>query len=267
MPEADNLIRDIDAPLATITLNRPTQLNPLDWQTIRQLRATFAELEAEPTVRAVIITGAGRAFSAGGDLKGYQKLYRAPDDFRGFLQDFYLLLDAIERSEMIVLAAINGACVAGGLELMMACDLALAAEDAKIGDGHLNFAQLPGAGASQRLPRLIGTQRAKMLMFTGELISGTEAAAIGLVNKAVAADRLMEEAVALARTIMEMSPTALRGAKYLINEGMRTDLQAGLALEIAYVHNYATAIPDALEGLAAFAEKREPRYKGVNGNE
>ena len=121
------------------------------------------KLRALPDIVAVVITRRGRSFSAGGDLEGYLRLYRHPDEFSAFLDDFFQMLNAIEALSKIYIAAINGVCVAGGLELLLACDLVIAADSARIGDGHLNFGQLPGAGGSQRLPRAIGLLRAKHL--------------------------------------------------------------------------------------------------------
>jgi enoyl-CoA hydratase len=142
---------------------------------------------------------------------------------------------------------------------MLACDLVVAAEDARIGDAHLNFGQLPGAGGSQRLPRAVGLLRAKHLMLTGELLSAAEAERIGLVG-AVASD--LDAAVAeLIDGLSQKSRGGLRGAKHLANLTLNLDLDAGLQAEIAYVHAYATTEPDATEGLVAFKEKRRPAFK------
>src|SRR5262245_39638658 len=146
---------------ARITLARPEKLNPLDWETVRALRSAVSEIETRAQVSVVIVTGQGRSFSAGGDLEGYLSLYRRPDDFSAYLHDFHAMLSAIEAASAIYIAAVNGLCVAGGLELLLACDLVLAADAARIGDGHLNFGQLPGAGGSQRLPRVIGRSVAR----------------------------------------------------------------------------------------------------------
>lgn len=261
--EYANIVLESRDGVATITLNRPEAMNPLDWGTVKELGACLGALEADRTVRVVVITGRGRAFSAGGDLKGYLTLYRRPDDFRQFLRDLYDVLAGIEGSRCPVIAAVNGHCVAGGIELMLACDLVVASEDARIGDAHLNFGQVPGGGGSQRLPRAIGMFRAKELLLTGEVLTGREAERIGLVNRAVAAEHLMTTVDALARKILAKSPAGVKGVKYLVNEGMRRSLEAGLELELAYVHEYATTCEDALEGLVAFAEKRPPRFKGA----
>lgn len=245
---------------AKLTLARADKLNPLDWRTVRELKAAVAAIEAKPDIYAVILTGRGRSFSAGGDLDGYIDLYRNPDRFAAFLKDFFEMLSAIEASSKIYIAAVNGACVAGGLELLLACDLAIAATSAKIGDGHLNFGQLPGAGGSQRLPRAVGLLRAKHLMLTGLLLSAAEAKDIGLVNDVVPDGELDSAATALVERLGEKSRVGLRGAKHLANLTLTTDLAAGLRQEIDFVHRYATTEPDATEGLMAFKEKRKPVF-------
>ena len=248
--------------VAWLTLNRPRQRNPLDWNTIRRLRELVAQLETDSATRVVLVRGAGGTFSAGGDLKGYVGLYRDADRFRGFLEDFYQLLDAIEHSAKLYVAVVEGYCVAGGLELLLACDLVVAAASARIGDGHLNFGQLPGAGNSQRLPRTVGPMRARWLMATGDFVEAAEAERIGLVCK-VYADAALEAGVTEAATrIARHSPLGLAGMKRLVNQGLRGDLEAGLRFEIDFVHDYATTSHDATEGLNAFAEKRPPRFTG-----
>ncbi len=243
-----------------LTLARADKLNPLDWTTVRELKDAVAAIEARTDVSAVIITGRGRSFSAGGDLDGYLELYRHPDKFAAFLADFFQMLSAIEASSKIYVAAVNGLCIAGGLELLLACDLAIAASSARIGDGHLNFGQLPGAGGSQRLPRAIGLRRAKHLILTGDLLSANEAQRIGLVNEVVPDTELDAAAEALVARLGKKSRVGLRGAKHLANLSLTTELAAGLQQEIDFVHRYATTEHDATEGLVAFKEKRKPVF-------
>jgi enoyl-CoA hydratase len=251
-----------DGAVARLTLTRADKLNPLDWATVRELKAAVATIDQRADIFAVVVTGAGRSFSAGGDLDGYIDLYRQPDKFRSFLNDFYDMLTAIEASPKIYVAAVNGVCVAGGLELLLACDLAIAAHSARIGDGHLNFGQLPGAGGSQRLPRAVGLLRAKHLMLTGALLEAEEARQIGLVNEVVP-DRELEAAVTrLVGQLQQKSRVGLRGAKHLANLTLTMGLDEGLKAEIAFVHRYATTEPDATEGLVAFKEKRKPMFSG-----
>jgi enoyl-CoA hydratase len=244
-----------------ITLNRPDKLNPLDWGTLKDLRRVLAEANADASILAVIITGAGRAFSAGGDLAGYVSIYADPVAFRGFLDEFAAVNELVETSEKIVIAAVNGHCVAGGLELMLACDVVFAAETARIGDGHVNFAQIPGAGGSQRLARAIGRTRALAMMLSGRLVDGREAERIGLVTETVPADRLLERAEAFAAELATRSPTVLANMKRLVREAGRLPLAEGLKFEMDLVHAYATGHPDATEGLHAFAEKRRPTFQ------
>ena len=238
-------------------------MNPLDWATVRQLRRALAGIEPDPAIQTVVITGAGKAFSAGGDLKGYLGLYRDPSQFRAFLEDFHDLCAAIETSTRIFVAAVNGACVAGGLELLLACDVAIAADGAMIGDGHINFAQLPGAGGSQRLPRAVGAMRAKHLMLTGRMLASAEAERIGLVAECVPGDQLMARAHAFAGALATRSPAAVRSMKRLVNHGMAGSLEDGLRFEMDHVHHYATNHPDATEGLLAFNDKRPPAFSGA----
>ena len=139
----ENILLDRWGEGVTITFNRPERLNPLDWDTIAELRRAVEALEQDKTIRTVVFTGSGRAFSAGGDLDKYIKLFEVPDDFRFFVEQWYRLFEVMENSPKIYIAAINGICVAGGIELLLACDLVIASENAQIGDGHLNFGMLP----------------------------------------------------------------------------------------------------------------------------
>lgn len=246
---------------SVIFLNRPEKYNPLDTATLDEIAAALRQIEEDPAQRAVILSGRGKAFSAGGDLSGYLELYRDSTGFQRFLDRFSQVCTAIERSEKIVIAAVNGFAVAGGLELMLACDLVFAAETARIGDGHVNYGQIPGAGGSQRLPRAIGALRAKSLMFSGDLLTAKEALAIGLVTKVVPDGELLTSAKTEANRLSARSPACLAGMKMLINQGLDMPLADGLKMERQHVHRYATAHPDAMEGLVAFRDKRTPRFR------
>lgn len=251
--------------VAALYLNRPAKMNPLDWGTVKELLAALDAIEHDPEIEIVVISGRGSAFSAGGDLDKYIELYAEPAEFHAFLHDLYTLLDRLERSTRIVVAAVNGVCVAGGLELILACDMVVVAEDARIADGHLNFGQLPGAGGSQRLPRAVGIMRAKEMILTGRFISGQEALAIGLASICAPAGELSATIEELTTSLLRKSHAGRRGAKYLVNEGLKGSLRSGLELEMAYVHNYATTHPDATEGLIAFKENRPPRFRAPHG--
>jgi len=261
MRQYENIEFERDGAVATLRLNRPAKMNPLDWGTVKDLLSAIAAVEQDPAVEIVVVTGNGPAFSAGGDLEKYIRLYAAPDDFHRFLRDFHELLDRIERSPRTFVAAVNGVCVAGGLELILACDVVIIAAEARIADGHLNFGQLPGAGGSQRLPRAIGVLRAKELILSGRFIDAREAQAIGLASICAPEGKLRETVDDFTRRLQQKSHAGRRGAKYLVNEGMKGSLANGLELELTYVHNYATTHPDAVEGLMAFKENRKPRFR------
>lgn len=259
-----NLKLTYDGRTARVTLARGDKLNPLDWSTVKELKTAVAEIEATPGIDFVLLTGEGRSFSAGGDLDGYIRLYREPTEFQAFLEDFFEMLTGIEKARAIWIAVVNGVCVAGGIELLLACDMAIAAESAKIGDGHLNFGQLPGAGGSQRLPRAIGLLRAKHLMLTGELLDARTSERWGLVTRVVPDAELIAAAEAWIESMSSKSPVGLPGAKRLANLTLDTTYAEGLREEIAFVHRYATTEPDATEGLVAFKEKRAPRFGKEN---
>ena len=261
VPDAsEGVVVLITPEVATITLNRPDQRNPLNWATVKALRRITSELEQNDTVRVVCVRGAGGNFSAGGDMRGYVDLYRCPNDFEAFLRHFMRMLDQIETSKKIYVALIEGYCVAGGLELLLACDVVLASSSAQIGCGHLKFGQLPGAGGSQRLPRTIGALRAKYLMLSAEILSAAEAERIGLVSKVIDDVEFDAAASKFVGRLTSASPLGIRGVKHLVDKGMRMELPAALEFELKYVHDYATRSEDATEGLMAFSEKRKPRF-------
>ena len=255
-----NISVELGAQQTTITMIRPEKRNPLDWDTVKELRAAVVALQSVPNLMAVVVTGSGNAFSAGGDLEKYLTLFRSVPDFHGFMEDFYELFRAIEMSDAVYIAAINGVCVAGGLEVLLACDLVVATEDARIGDGHLNFGQLPGAGSSIRLWRSIGAHRAKHLMFTGDLLTARECQQMGLVNEVYPATDFQAGIDRLVGKILAKSPVGVSGAKHLLNLAIRDDLETGLRAEMAFVEHYATTQSDPIEGLMAFKEKRKPKF-------
>jgi enoyl-CoA hydratase/carnithine racemase len=246
--------------VATITLNRPRAMNAVNFQMLRELAQGLAGLRFNPDIRVVIITGAGeKAFCAGADLK--ERAGLSPEQVREYIFTIRRLFDDVEQFSKPVIAAVNGVALGGGTELALAADIRIAAQTATMGLTETRLAIIPGAGGTQRLPRLIGKGKAKELIFTGRRVDAGEALQIGLVNQVVAAEALMETCRSMAATICEAGPIAVEQAKYAINRGLETDLNTGLAIES---NAYWICIPtqDRLEGLAAFREKRKPVYKG-----
>jgi enoyl-CoA hydratase/carnithine racemase len=266
MTEATVQVEDVVLPhgaARVLTLQRPDARNPLDYDTVSQLRMLTEEADADPLARVLIITGGGRAFSAGGDLRAYIELYRAESGFRAFLDEFRLLNARLEHGRFVSIAMVNGACVAGGLELALACDLITIADDAPIGDGHLGTGQIDGAGGSQRLVRAIGMQRATQLLLTGRLWTGAEAAAAGLAIFSTPAAELRERTLALAGELAAHSPLAVKHMKTLLGYSDHLSFEKALDAEQELVMGYATKSHDATEGLLAFLEHRAPRYTGT----
>jgi enoyl-CoA hydratase len=247
---------------AILTFNRPEARNPIDKVTLARLRQILLELTEDGDIGAVVLTGQGGTFSAGGDLKGYQSLYRDPDRFRVFMEDFDAVCRILETAPMLTISMINGTCVAGGLELSLACDFITIADTARVGDGHLRFAQLPGAGGSQRLTRAIGVQRAKFWLYTGRLFSAAEATQAGLAVLCAPDDQILEQTLQLAREVTALTPLGWRTMKGLVDTAQRSLLADGLLIEGRTVFEYATGSHDATEGLQAFAERRPAHYLG-----
>ena len=247
--------------IGKIILNRPEIMNPLNWQTISELGEAVADVERDDAVKVVIITGSGRAFSAGGDLKFLDDVREKPSRMDDFSQLFFRVFGDLEDLPKPVIASINGMALAGGMELVMVCDLAIASEDAKLGDQHINFAIIPGGGGTQRLPRIVGLRRAKEILYTGKWISAAEAERIGLVNQVVPADKLEEATMELAKTLLGKSRSALRTIKGLANWGTRGELYAALQHELQAASKHLFADEDTAEGLRAFIEKRKPNFK------
>jgi enoyl-CoA hydratase/carnithine racemase len=247
-----------------VTMNRPDDLNPMDWNTIKALRAAFDELAADEKVRVIFVTGAGRAFSAGGDMKLYVELQRDPVDFPLFVADCHHLFAGIATYPQPVVALVNGVSVAGGTELIMFCDFALAADTAKIGDAHLNFGMMGGGGVLAMLPLVVGPSRARELILTGRLLSADEAQEWGLVSRVVPASQLETAAEELAAELASKSPLAVRNAKGVLNSTFWSgaDIATRMDVEREVDLRYCLTSEDAQEGLRAFGEKRTPRFTG-----
>ena len=250
-----------DGAVAHAILDRPAQLNAISPELLRDLDSACDAVEGDAGVRALAITGAGRAFCAGADLSAVQALAPDPERWRGFMDLWHRVFDRIERLPVPVVAGVHGLALAGGLELTMVCDLVVVDAEARLGDQHANFNLLAGGGGSQRLPRLIGARRAKELMLLGGWLEAQQALAWGLVNRVAPAGTVVDAALALARELAEKSVAASRATKLLIDRGLDVDLRTGLALEKRVVAEHMQG-EDARAGLRAFAERRRGKSAG-----
>ena len=254
------LLVEENAGIATLTLNRPEVMNSLNFTLLRALRDQIESFRFRRDLRVIIITGSGeKAFCSGADLK--ERATLNPDQVREYIYTIRNLFTSIEELNKPVIAAVNGIALGGGTELALASDIRIAASNASMGLTETRLAIIPGAGGTQRLPRLIGKGKAKELIFTGRRVDAREALDIGLVNIVCELQDLLEECRKMAAMISETGPVAIEQAKYAINYGLETDIHTGLAIES---NAYWVCIPteDRLEGLAAFKEKRKPVYKG-----
>jgi enoyl-CoA hydratase/carnithine racemase len=246
--------------LLTITLNRPKELNPLDPVTLLELGECIAQADRDVDVEIILLRGAGRAFSAGGDLKNHLRVHQDAEAMRRMGTLAAAAMDRIVATSKLVIAVVEGLCVAGGLELILCCDLVIATETASFSDGHLNVALLPGSGGTQRMPRWTGPLRAKELMLTARFVDGKEALALGLVTYCWPAAELTERLASLSADLLRKSFAARAAIKYLVNQSQETPLSAGLQIERAFVQHFETTHPDAHEGILAFVEKRKPKF-------
>lgn len=258
-PELVTLTREED--LVWLTINRPEVMNCLSFPTLRRFRTLLAELREDLTIRCVVITGAGeKAFCAGADLK--ERKTMPLELVPRFVKNIRRLMDDIEALPQPTIAAVNGFAFGGGTEVMLACDLRVAIESATFGLTETALAIIPGAGGTQRLPRLIGKSRAKDLILTARRIQAKEAYRMGLVNR-VAADGALEAVTReVARAIAANGPVAVRAAKAAVDEGLEVSQTEGLEIE-ARCYERTLSTEDRLEALAAFAEKRKPDFKGA----
>ncbi|QDU68911.1 enoyl-CoA hydratase-related protein [Engelhardtia mirabilis] len=258
-PELVSVVREGD--LVWLTIERPDVMNCLSFPTLRRLRTLCEELREDLSVRCILITGAGeKAFCAGADLKERKTMpaERVPD----FVRNIRRTMDDVASLPQPTIAVVNGFAFGGGTELLLACDLRVAASTATFGLTEVSLAIIPGAGGTQRLPRLVGKSRAKDLILTGRRIDAAEAAAMGLVNRVAEPGQLMEVAREVAGSIAANGPVAVRAAKEAIDVGSELPAEQGLEVE-ARCYEKTLPTQDRLEALAAFAEKRKPDFKGA----
>lgn len=246
--------------ICTVTINRPKALNSLNGALVQALGDAFRELAWDPAVRVVILSAAGeRAFCAGADLKERQSMSEAEVSRR--IDDYRRCFSAISELPKPVICAINGYAFGGGLELALTCDFRLMAAETKVGLTECRLGIIPGAGGTQRLARLVGASRAKMLIFSAKRMSADEALKFGVVDQIAPAAELLDAAKELARPMLDSAPIAVAQAKFAIDQGMQVDLETGLKIE-ACAYQVTLPTEDRLEGLAAFKEKRRPIFQG-----
>lgn len=250
---------------AVITLNRPDQLNPIDVDSLVFLDRALDQAAASPTARTILITGAGRAFSAGGDMTKYQELQRDRQRFPQFVNDLHRIFGRLRDHRLPTVALVNGVTAAGGLELIINCDFAYVAESARIGDAHLNFGQMGGGGVLTILPKMIGRARAAELIFSGEFLNAQESVEIGLASRVVPDAELMQAGLDFSAKVAAKSPLGVANAKEIMHRNWAGggSVELGLALERERNSFYCLTSDDAREGLAAFAAKRSPRFEGT----
>ncbi len=253
------VVTETDGPVAILRVSRPAALNALNTDVLEDLGEALEAVEADPALRVAIITGEGNAFVAGADIK--EMVTKTPLEARAFTQLGHRVFRRIEEMDTIVIAAINGYALGGGMEMALACDIILASEKARVGLPEVGLGIHPGFGGTQRLPRLVGRWKAKELILTAQQLSAKEAKAIGLLNEVYPADMLMEKAKAMAHRIAGMGPVAIKLAKHAINRGVEIDLDTALNYEVESV-SLCFASEDRVEGLQAFVDRRKPEFKG-----
>jgi enoyl-CoA hydratase len=253
-------VENKDGAIAVVTLSRPDRLNAIGSDTLAALADALADLESDDAVRAFVITGEGRAFCAGADIDELSRLEGAAG-FARFVRTFTDVLDRLEQHAKPSIAAIDGAALGGGLELALACDLRVAADRARLGVPEIKLGLLPGAGGTQRLPRLLPRGVALQMLLTGAPLDALEAHRLGLVNELSGDAPALATAERLAREIATGPPLAHAAAKHLVQRGALLELADAIALERDTVAELF-ATDDAAEGLAAFRAKRSPTFRG-----
>lgn len=254
----DNLLFERDGNIGILSINRPKALNALNSQVLEELEQAIDIIEKDEEIHIVILTGEGRAFVAGADISEMKDM--DVSEARRFADKGLRVFRRIELMEKPVIAAVNGFALGGGCELSMACDMRIASHEAKFGQPEVGLGITPGFAGTQRLARLVGLGRAKELIFTTDMIDGEEAYRIGLVNKLVDGEVLMDQALKMAKKISEKGQLAVRFAKTAINRGIETDLETAMAIE-KDLFGLCFSTEDQKEGMEAFLEKRRANYK------
>jgi len=252
-----NILVERQGAVGIIRLNRPSALNALNAALIREVGAAFDDLEGDTAIGAVILTGSDKAFAAGADIKEMaDKTY-----MQAYAEDFITRgWERVAQCRKPVIAAVGGFALGGGCEVAMMCDIVIAADTAKFGQPEINLGTMPGAGGTQRMPRFIGKAKAMDLCLTGRMMDAAEAERAGLVSRIVPADKLMDEALAVAERIAQLSQPIAMMVKESVNRAFETTLAEGIRFERRLFHS-TFATEDQKEGMAAFVAKRKPAFK------
>ena len=254
----ENIKYEVKENIGYVTINRPKAMNALNMDVLNELYDVFTKIDADEALRAVIVTGEGRAFVAGADIAQMNQLNAL--EGRQMMTMGHKVMNLIEQNTKPVIAAVNGFALGGGCELAMACDIRIASEKAKFAQPEVGLGIIPGFGGTQRLARLVGKGMAKYMILTTEMIKADEAYRIGLVQKVVAPEELLTEAEKVAKTIASKAPIAVATAKSAINNGYDMDLKSASKFEIE-TFTAAFGSEDKTEGMTAFLEKRAPEFK------
>ncbi|MEA2658900.1 MAG: enoyl-CoA hydratase [Candidatus Binatota bacterium] len=253
----ENVTVEKDGAVGVVTLNRPQALNALSYGLVKDLSLAMQELDQDPEVRAIVVTGGEKVFAAGADIK--EMADRGPFDER--IQERLAYRDKINKITKPVIAAVSGFALGGGCELAMSCDIIIAAENARFGQPEVNLGIIPGSGGTQRLAHVLGKHRAMELVLTGDMLSASEAERLGLVNRVVPAELVLEEAKNVAKKIAAKPALAIKAAKEAVLKAANAPLDEGLEFERKSFY-LLFASEDRSEGMKAFLEKRKAEFKG-----
>ncbi len=256
----ENIILELEGPIAIIKFNRPKALNALNSATLGELREVANEVALANEIKVVIVTGAGdKAFVAGADIQEMKDM--TPVQACAFSRKGHAALGILENMRKPVIAAVNGYALGGGFEVALACDIIYASEKARLGFPEVTLGIFPGFGGTQRTARLVGTAKAKELVLTGKVITAQEGFELGLLNKVTAPDALMPAVRELAAKMLAAGPIGIGLAKYLVNKSLSLNIESGLELE-ANTFGLCFGTQDQKEGMTAFVEKRTPTFQG-----
>jgi enoyl-CoA hydratase/carnithine racemase len=246
-------------PVAHVVLNRPDKFNAIDLDMLRLLGTTFAEIERDLEIRAVVLRGEGKHFCAGADLESVDPQRASPALFDAFLTEWHGVFDGVEACRVPVIAAVHGFALAGGFELTLVCEVMLVANNARVGDQHAKFGLFPAGGGTQRLVRLIGERRAKWLLYSGEHLNAEQAREFGLAHDVVPLDELVDHADEMAQLLAQRSPSATNAMKRAIRIGAGLEVHDALAAERDIAVDHMTSA-DATTGIEAFRTRSQPKF-------